>query len=156
MYEKQGVDGATWDFQKPQGRKRALDRIRAEEPFLVVGSPPCTMFSSLQNLRADKGTAAWEKRRRAAEVLLVFAAAVYQLQIQAGRHFLHEHPAGATSWNHPAIAKLRAQPGVDAVGSHMCAFGLEATTARGPGRGARPLTPPRTWTRWTLAPRRPS
>ncbi len=127
------VDGATWDFQKPQDRKRALDRIRAEEPFLVVGSPPCTMFSSLQNLRADKGTAEWEARRRAAEVLLVFAAAVYQLQIQAGRHFLHEHPAGATSWTHPAIAKLRSIPSVGVVVAHQCAFGLQ-TSVRGGGQ----------------------
>ncbi len=127
------VDGVRWDFEKPQDRKRAWERIRAEEPFLVVGSPPCTMFSSLQNLSAKKGTAEWEKRRRAAEVLLVFAAAVYKLQVLAGRHFLHEHPAGATSWNHPAIAKLRATPGVGAVVAHQCAFGLH-TSVQGGGQ----------------------
>ncbi len=38
--------GVAWDFTRPQDRKRAWDRIRAEEPFLVVGSPPCTMFLS--------------------------------------------------------------------------------------------------------------
>jgi hypothetical protein len=126
------VDGVKWDFEKPQDRKRAWERIRAEEPFLVIGSPPCTMFSSLQNLNAEKGKVEWEKRRRAAEVLLVFAAAVYKLQVLAGRHFLHEHPAGATSWNHPAIAKLRATPGVGAVVAHQCAFGLQ-TSALGGG-----------------------
>jgi hypothetical protein len=60
------TNGETWDFEKPQDRKRAWERIRAEEPYLVMGSPPCTMFSSLQNLSAKKGTAEWEKRRRAA------------------------------------------------------------------------------------------
>jgi hypothetical protein len=127
------VAGVTWDFEKPQDRKRAWERIRAEEPFLVIGSPPCTMFSSLQNLNTKKGKVEWEKRRRAAEVLLVFAAAVYKMQVLAGRHFLHEHPAGATSWNHPAIAKLRATPGVDAVVAHQCAFGLR-TSAQGGGQ----------------------
>ncbi len=125
------VDGVKWDFEKPQDRKRAWERIRAEEPFLVIGSPPCTMFSSLQNLNAKKGEVEWEKRRRAAEVLLTFAAAVYKLQVLAGRHFLHEHPAGATSWNHPTIAKLLATPGVSAVVAHQCAFGLQTSTQDG-------------------------
>ncbi len=60
------VDGVTWDFGKPDDRRRALERIRAEEPYLVIGSPPCTMLRSLQNLSAMKGTAEWERRRRAA------------------------------------------------------------------------------------------
>ncbi len=101
----------------------------------MVGSPPCTMFSRLQvNLNANKmGKVEWEKRRRSAEVLLIFAVAVYKLQVLAGRHFLHEHPAGATSWHHPAIVKLRATHGVDAVVAHQCEFGLE-TSAEGGGR----------------------
>ncbi len=112
--------GVVWDFTRPSDRKRALERIRAEEPFLVVGSPPCTMFSRLQvNLNANKmGKVEWEKRRREAEVLLVFAATVYTLQVRAGRHFLHEHPAGATSWHHPAIVRLLVAPGVGAVVAH--------------------------------------
>jgi hypothetical protein len=123
--------GVRWDFAKPQDRKRAWERIRAEEPFLIIGSPPCTMFSTLQNLNAKKGDAEWEERRRAAEVLLVFAAAVYKLQVLAGRHFLHEHPASATSWDHPAITQLRARPGVGAVVAHQCAFGLRTSTQDG-------------------------
>ncbi len=125
--------GVAWDFTRPSDRKRAWDRIRAEEPYLVVGSPPCTMFSRLNvNLNADKvGEVEWEKRLRSAEVLLTFAAAVYKMQVLGGRHFLHEHPAGATSWTHPAIVKLRALEGVGAVVSHQCEFGLETTTADG-------------------------
>jgi hypothetical protein len=129
--------GVKWDFTKPLDRKRAWNRIRTEEPFLVIGSPPCTMFSRLQlNLNAKKmGRVEWEKRRKTAEVLLTFAVAVYRLQALAGRHFLHEHPATATSWSYPAIVKLRATHGVDTVVSHMCEFGLE-TTVEGGGRAA--------------------
>jgi hypothetical protein len=127
--------GVAWDFRRPRDRKRAWDRIRAERPFLVVGSPPCTMFSRLQlNLNAVKmGKAEWERRRCEAEVLLTFAAAVYNLQLREGRHFLHEHPAGADSWTHPAIVQLRARSGVGAVVAHQCEFGLE-TSADGGGR----------------------
>jgi hypothetical protein len=99
----------------------------------VVGSPPCTMFSRLQlNLNAKKmGKEVWAKRTREAEVLLIFAAAVYALQVQCGRHFLHEHPAGATSWRHPSIARLLARPGVAAVVGHQCQYGLTTTAADG-------------------------
>ena len=123
------------DFTKPGDRKRALERIRAEEPYLVVGSPPCTMFSQLNvNLNAKKmGKEEWGRRLRSAEVLLTFAVAVYRVQVLAGRHFLHEHPAGATSWSHPAVGKLLAQDGVGAVVAHQCEFGLE-TSADGGGR----------------------
>ncbi len=62
------------------------------------------------------------------QLLLFFAVAVYRLQAREGRHFLHEHPAGATSWAHPASAKLRVQPGVDAVVAHMGAVGPVADT----------------------------
>ncbi len=51
------ADGERWDFSKPSDRKRAFDRIRAEEPYLVVGSPPCTMVRSMQNLNKRKGNA---------------------------------------------------------------------------------------------------
>jgi hypothetical protein len=134
--------GVAWDFTRPSDRKRAWDRLRAEKPFLVVGSPPCTMFSQLQlNLNAKKmGKVKWEERRKEAEVLLVFAVAVYRQQVQEGRHFLHEHPANATSWNHPAVAKMLAQDGVDAVVAHLCEFGLQTTSAEGEKRAARKPT----------------
>jgi hypothetical protein len=125
--------GVAWDFTRPSDRRRAWDRLRAEKPYLVVGSPPCTMYSRLQvNLNAQKmDKARWESRLREAEVLLTFAAAVYKMQLLGGRHFLHEHPAGATSWTHPAIVKLLALKGVGAVVSHQCQFGLETTGADG-------------------------
>jgi hypothetical protein len=137
------VAGVAWDFSKPGDRKRAIARIRAEEPFLVVGSPPCTMFSRLNvNLNSHKvGKVEWDKRWRAAEVLLIFAAVVYKLQVLAGRHFLHEHPAGATSWAHPAIAQLLARSGVGAVVAHQCEFGLQ-TSAEG-GKWALAMKPTR-------------
>ncbi len=51
------INGVKWNFEQPLDRKRAWERIRAEEPYLVVGSPPCTMFSSMQNMNKNKGTA---------------------------------------------------------------------------------------------------
>jgi hypothetical protein len=134
--------GVAWDFTLRRDRQLAWQRIRAEEPYLVVGSPPCTMFSRLQlNLNAKKiGKVEWERRRREAEVLLVFAVAVYALQVQSGRHFLHEHPAGATSWGHPAVVQLRKRPGVGTVTADMCEFGMRTTTQAGSQAAAKKPT----------------
>ena len=39
--------------------------------------------------------------------LLGFALEVYQMQLDAGRHFLHEHPASASSWQVAGVQRLR-------------------------------------------------
>ena len=39
-----------WDFCKPEHRAKAFEQIRREKPFCIIGSPPCTKFSLLQEL----------------------------------------------------------------------------------------------------------
>eukprot|EP00969_Alexandrium_andersonii_P247827 10951130-Alexandrium_andersonii.AAC.1 len=53
-----------------------------------------------------------ERIRREAEarVLLEFACEVYRFQLAGGRHFLHEHPAGAGSWAEPPVVRLLQDP----------------------------------------------
>ena len=78
------ANGVAWDFRKSADRERARAQIRREKPFLVVGSPPCTEFSSVQNLNRRHFSAAEARRRRAeAMTLLGFALEVYQLQLAA-------------------------------------------------------------------------
>ena len=36
-----------WDFSRQSDRLRAVEHIVKEDPWLTVGSPPCTMFSML-------------------------------------------------------------------------------------------------------------
>ena len=61
-------------------------------------------------------------RRRKVEgcVLLEFAAQVYREQLAAGHHFLHEHPASASSWLEPCIQRLRSMHGVHEVVGDQC------------------------------------
>ena len=51
------------------------------------------------------------------EVILRFAVEIYVKQLAAGRHFLHEHPRGASSWEEPFIW-------VDRVVGDHCRYGL--------------------------------
>ena len=67
-------------------------------------------------------------------VLLKFALEIYELQLAEGRHFLHEHPVSAVSWQVPRMVALRRREGVGEVVAHLCQYGLVA-----PGPDGRPM-----------------
>ena len=119
--------GRVWDFLRAEDRREALRQIQEQQPYIVIGSPPCTPFSQLQRLNKNRVTPeAWRRGQVEGRVLLDFAAQVYQVQLAAGRHFLHEHPASASSWAEPCIVRLRERPNVfEAVGD-QCRFGLRS------------------------------
>ncbi len=39
-----------WNFDEEEDRRKAWKQIRAGDPVFIIGSPPCTMFSKLQNM----------------------------------------------------------------------------------------------------------
>ena len=126
-FDLQGdADGRCWNFLVAADRREALARIRAQQPYLVIGSPPCTAFSRLNDGWNYKRMDPEVVRRRKVEgrVLLEFAAQVYREQLAAGRHFLREHPASASSWLEPCMQRLRGAPGVHEVVGDQCRFGL--------------------------------
>eukprot|EP00972_Heterocapsa_arctica_P030953 4551549-Heterocapsa_arctica.AAC.1 len=51
---------------------------------------------------------------------------LYHIQLKAGRYFLHEHPATATSWQDPEVIKCMQQVGVDTAVMHACQYGMTA------------------------------
>ena len=46
------------------------------------------------------------------------------MQVREGRHFLHEHPQTAVSWQLPVITRLPDLPGVATTVAHMCRYGM--------------------------------
>ena len=54
-----------------------------------------------------------------------FVVKLYRKQLNAGRVFLHENPAHASSWALPVIRKMMAEVGVDVVETDQCMFGLK-------------------------------
>ena len=118
-----------FDLNKKGDRARVETHQRTEKPRLVVGSPMCTMFSMLQTLSG------WnpEKQRRWEQDVghLYWALDRYEEQMKEGRLFLHEHPAGASSWRLGRVQKLRNTPGVYEVTADLCMFGLNARNAGG-------------------------
>ena len=136
-------DGQSWDFNKPEDRKLAKAIIEIEKPIWLIGSPPCTFFSAwnqgINHRRMDPQRV--EELKVEAVRHLHFMASLYHLQLSEGRHFLHEHPAGATSWSDPWITRLLKHPKVSSLISDQCEYGLltpdgngEPTPAKKPTR----------------------
>ena len=84
-----------WDFNNEEQRMRAVNYIEKEKPMLLIGSPMCTAFSQLQRLNA-KNAHSVTKMKEAINHMK-FVTKLYGMQADAGRLFLHEHPATATS-----------------------------------------------------------
>eukprot|EP00972_Heterocapsa_arctica_P024003 3536155-Heterocapsa_arctica.AAC.1 len=57
-----------------------------------------------------------------ARVHLHFCLELYTIQKAAGRYFLHEHPATATSWQDPKVLRFMQQHGVDTTIMHACQY----------------------------------
>ena len=118
-------DGQPWDLNVQSKRTKLRNRVINERPLLLVGCPPCTVFSSLfwTNVSRMNPQDVRDKIREGLRHLL-FCIELYKIQIQGGRYFLHEHPWGAWSWKVPALTQLMSMSGVHAVKGHMCAHGM--------------------------------
>eukprot|EP00973_Karenia_brevis_P094184 12421180-Karenia_brevis.AAC.1 len=55
------------------------------------------------------------------------------MQIDGGRYFLHEHPAGASSWKLGEMLKFMQQEGIISEITNMCCFGMETTNSERDG-----------------------
>ena len=137
-------NGEAWDFSKSSDRRLAKQMIEDEKPTWLIGSPPCTFFSAwkqginYKRMSPEKV----ESLRREAVQHLHFVIGLYRLQVENGRHFLHEHPATATSWSDPWTLRLLEHPKINVVTSDQCEYGLLTPDSEG-----RP-TPGKKPTRW--------
>ncbi len=87
-------DGQPWDFCHREKREKARAMRRRTRPFLLIGSPECTAFSTWQYLNEAKfaDTEKLKRERIRAELHLDFVASLYREQVEDGLYFLHEHP----------------------------------------------------------------
>ena len=86
-----------WGFNRDDHKRQAWAKIKGEAPVLLIGFPPCTYFSVLQELNkavhGDKP--GWKEKFDHETVKAVkhvdFCCALCRYQVQQGRHVLHEH-----------------------------------------------------------------
>ena len=68
-----------WDFTSAKARKEARQLLEQTKPKLLVGSPCCTLFSSLMNLgRGKMDPEEYQKKHSEAILLFDFALELYQ------------------------------------------------------------------------------
>ena len=119
-------DNMPWDLNKKEKRDKVRNIIRICKPTLVIGSPMCTAFSSLQNMNVKtKGSEERKKAMKEAIMHTKFATEIYEMQINEGRYFLHEHPLNATSWQLACIQRVRSMNNVVTVRADQCMLGLK-------------------------------
>ena len=80
-----------WNFERKSDRDRAMRQLDEEEPMLIVGSPPCTYVSTLQelskfNMRHDEAwLARFNDNPTKAIGHIKFCIKLYIRQMDAGR-----------------------------------------------------------------------
>ena len=127
----QREDGDQWDFSRKRHRDEATRMVVQDEPYCLIGSPPCTMFSVLQNGNRWRFTESdWNRKLAEAEVHIEFCLTLYEIQRRAGRFYLHEHPRTATSWKLRSMGRFECYSDTIYVDANMCQFGM-VTNHRG-------------------------
>ena len=125
-------DGRPWDFRSIEMRNRAVRKVLADRPLLVIGCPPCTDMGPLKSLAHSRLTPAEVAKRLAeAERHVRFCCYIYKLQADAGRFYLHEHPQRSSCWKLPSVRRLLDTPGTIKVLTHMCRFGMTSYDQEG-------------------------
>jgi len=134
-------DGQPWDFSKSGKRNKALKMVRRDEPYMVIGSPHCTAFTTWQALNEARSSNPDEMRRARNRAIkhIEFMVMIYEEQLSNGRYFLHEHPMYATSWQLSRMKNLMEMDGVERVRGDQCQYG--ATASRGPKKGGPVMKP---------------
>ena len=99
-----------WDFSKDSHRTSAWKLIKEQDLYCIIGSPPCTMFSMLQE--QTKSVTKNEQLVARASRHSDFYCGLYRYQLKRGKHFIHEHPWPARTWNINGIKELMKDPRV--------------------------------------------
>ena len=92
---------------------------------LLIASPMCAAFSTLQNLNYSKMTAAEVREKvRVAMDHLDFALELCEMQARAGRIFMFEHPVAARSWSPELVRRFYKYNKVTSVDFDFCQLGM--------------------------------
>ena len=82
------VTGKAWNMGDPATRSRVRSLVRDTKPFMLIGSSPCTMFSSLQNMRRGaRNTPQLARDLEIAKKHVRFCMQLYKMQADGGSYF---------------------------------------------------------------------
>jgi hypothetical protein len=124
------------DFLQAGCCEQSLGYLSTTGVLMLIMSPPCTVFSPLQELwnihRMNE--AKWKQIWEDGVALFKHAVTCAFTQINLGRLFIIEHPVNATSWKLPTTLDLLAHPDTKSVIFDQCAFGAATKVTCTPTR----------------------
>ena len=84
-------DGQPWDFSTREKRVKACAEFNGQKPYMLIGSPACTAFSTWMALNEakSKDVAVVRRAKIRAIVHIDFVVELYYDQLAGGRYFLH-------------------------------------------------------------------
>ena len=121
------VDCATgWSMSDEAQMEEVEQRIRDEEPVLLIGSPTCRAFSTLIELTQAGKPSEFELKSLVERCVthLKFCFRMYETQRNAGRLFLHEHLWDAWSRGLSFVSETAEKDGVHKTKGDSCRFQL--------------------------------
>ena len=129
---KDPATGKAWDLSVPSVQSRVKKLVRDTKPYCIIGSPPCTPFSPLQEIsRSKRDPRVMRQELEAGKRHIRFCLELYGMQIDEKRHFVHEHPEKSRAWQMPEVQAMMLRPEVGSTIVHMCAFGMTASDKMG-------------------------
>ena len=114
---------------KPEVRHEVRDHLKTSRPGLVIVSPPCTLYSIMQNMNKhhyenpDKH-AEYVRRQLEARVLLNFGVEVCETVANYGGSYLFEHPWTSKAWAEPRLRRLLEREETMIAKNDQCMFKL--------------------------------
>ena len=82
--------GKPWDLGRKDVQARVTRMVEEGKPLFIVGSPPCTAFSSMQNITIGKRCPdKVADERKVAEAHMRFCMKLYRMQVKGNRFFVH-------------------------------------------------------------------
>ena len=121
-----------WNMSNKEDQERAMKKLNDDKLTMLIASPPCGPFSKCMHVDYSKMSREeiWKKLKPAIEHL-TFAVKMCRVQLEEGRLFMFEHPAGAMPWSNKVTTDLLGSKGVKRVEFDLCAQRMESKNSQG-------------------------
>ena len=128
--------GTGWNLALRSCQNHLLQLLAVLQPFVLMLSPPCTVFSQVQNSMKNrrKCQRTWKKHYEQGLLLWRSALCLFKEQCRQGRKAVLEHPWLASSWALSITEEVANTPGVFQTIFDQCLLGLVTTAEQKPVR----------------------
>ena len=113
-----------FDLRRADDTRMLVHYVSTRRPLVLVMAPPCKGFGALQHLNKIINPSAWQYARQEGLPLAKLCARLAELQIEGGRHFIVEQPAGSTMFQLPEWKKLASDHKLYQCQFDQCCVGL--------------------------------